>query len=91
MVFVVGARLNWFFYFGELFKWLKDVKFILVDVCKEEIEFRKRYLGLVGDVKKVVDLINKGIKDDFFCLGRNYFWVEVILKKVKDNVLRMEV
>lgn len=87
---VVGARLNWLLHFGEPPKWSKDVKFILVDVCKEEIELRKPYLGLVGDAKKVVDLINKEIKDDPFCLGRNHPWVEAISKKAKDNVLKME-
>lgn len=87
---VVGARLNWLLHFGEPPKWSKDVKFILVDVDKEEIEGRKPYLGLVGDAKKVVDLINKEIKDDPFCLGKNHPWVESISKKVKDNVSRME-
>lgn len=88
---VIGARLNWLLHFGEPPKWDKDVKFILVDVCKEEIELRKPYLGLIGDAKKVVSLINKVIKDDPFCLGRNHPWVESISKKVKDNVSKMEV
>ncbi|XP_021755067.1 2-hydroxyacyl-CoA lyase-like [Chenopodium quinoa] len=87
---VVGARLNWLLHFGEPPKWSKDVKFILVDVCEEEIELRKPYVGLVGDAKKVVGLINKVIKDDPFCLGRNHPWVEAISKKAKDNVSRME-
>lgn len=87
---IIGARLNWLLHFGEPPKWSKDVKFILVDVDKDEIELRKPYLGLVGDAKKVVELINKEIKDDPFCLGRNHPWVEAISKKVKDNVLRME-
>ncbi|KNA16492.1 hypothetical protein SOVF_088660 [Spinacia oleracea] len=91
VVLVVGARLNWLLHFGEPPKWAKDVKFILVDVCKEEIELRKPYLGLVGDAKKVVGLINNVIKDDPFCLGRNHPWVEAISKKAKDNVSRMEV
>lgn len=88
---VVGARLNWLLHFGEPPKWGKDVKFILVDVCEEEIELRKPYVGLVGDAKKVVGLINKVIKDEPFCLGKNHPWVEAISKKVKDNVSRMEV
>jgi len=87
---VVGARLNWLLHFGEPPKWSKDVKFILVDVDEEEIKRRKPYLGLVGDAKKVVDLINREIKDDPFCLGKNHPWVEAISKKVKDNVSRME-
>ncbi|OMP06688.1 hypothetical protein CCACVL1_01469 [Corchorus capsularis] len=71
-------------------KWDKDVKFILVDVCEEEIKLRKPHLGLVGDAKKVLEMINKEIKDDPFCLGKSHPWVEAVSKKVKDNVSRME-
>ncbi|KDP33027.1 hypothetical protein JCGZ_13058 [Jatropha curcas] len=87
---VVGARLNWLLHFGEPPKWSKDVKFILVDVSKDEIELRKPHLGLVGDAKKVLELINKEIKDDPFCLGNNHPWVEAVSKKAKENVSRME-
>ncbi|KAL8161818.1 hypothetical protein V2J09_013307 [Rumex salicifolius] len=87
---VVGARLNWLLHFGEPPKWSKDVKFILVDVCEEEIALRKPYLGIVGDAKKVVDKINTVIKDDPFCLGKSHPWVDAISKKAKDNVLKME-
>jgi 2-hydroxyacyl-CoA lyase 1 len=74
---VVGATLNWLLHFGEALKWSKDVKFILVvmDVCEEEIELRKPHVGIVGDVERVVEMINKEI---------------AITKKSKDNVLKME-
>ncbi|KAM1956330.1 hypothetical protein ACFX16_025760 [Malus domestica] len=88
---VVGARLNWLLHFGEPPKWSKDVKFILVDVSKEEIELRKPHLGLVGDAKLVLEKINLGIKDDPFCLGKSHPWVAAISSKVKDNVSKMEV
>ncbi|PIA33478.1 hypothetical protein AQUCO_04100127v1 [Aquilegia coerulea] len=88
---VVGARLNWLLHFGESPKWSKDVKFILVDISKEEIELRKPYLGLVGDAKLVLNNLNKVIKDDPFCLGRSHPWVEAISKKAKENVSKMEV
>lgn len=87
---VVGARLNWLLHFGEPPKWSKDVKFVLVDVCEEEIQLRKPHVGLVGDAKRVVELINKEVKDDPFCLGKSHPWVEAISKKVKDNVAKME-
>ncbi|XP_068303136.1 2-hydroxyacyl-CoA lyase-like [Pyrus communis] len=90
VVLVVGARLNWLLHFGEPPKWSKDVKFILVDVSKEEIELRKPHLGLVGDAKLVLENINLGIKDDPFCLGKSHPWVAAILSKVKDNVSKME-
>jgi 2-hydroxyacyl-CoA lyase 1 len=74
---VVGARLNWLLHFGEPLKWPKDVKFILVimDVCEEEIEPCKPHVGIVGDVERVVEMINKEI---------------TINKKAKDKVLKME-
>ncbi|KAK8913816.1 2-hydroxyacyl-CoA lyase [Platanthera zijinensis] len=87
---VVGARLNWLLHFGEPPKWSNDAKFILVDISKEEIELRKPYLGLVGDAVTVLDLINKEIKDDPFCLGKSHPWVEAISQKAKVNVLKME-
>ncbi|KAG9449029.1 hypothetical protein H6P81_008994 [Aristolochia fimbriata] len=88
---VVGARLNWLLHFGEPPKWSKDVKFILVDVCKDEIELRKPCVGLVGDANRILSLVNKEIKDDPFCLAKSHPWVEAIGKKAKDNVDRMEV
>ncbi|KAK7300590.1 hypothetical protein RJT34_11438 [Clitoria ternatea] len=88
---VVGARLNWLLHFGEPPKWSKDVKFILVDVSEEEIELRKPYLGLVGDAKHVLEVLNKEIKDDPFCLGNTHPWVEAIANKAKENVAKMEV
>lgn len=87
---VVGARLNWLLHFGEPPRWSKDVKFILVDVCEEEIKLRKPYLGLAGDAKQVLDAINLEIKDDPFCLGKSHPWVEAISKKAGENVSRME-
>ncbi|WP_219207861.1 hypothetical protein, partial [Neisseria meningitidis] len=71
-------------------KWSKDVKFILVDICEEEIQLRKPHLGLVGDAKQVLDMINREIKDDPFCLGSSHPWVEAVSNKVMDNVSKME-
>lgn len=88
---VVGARLNWLLHFGEPPKWSKDVKFILVDICKEEVELRKPHLGLIGDAKEVLESINREIKDNPFCLGKSHPWVEAISQKAKDNVAKMEV
>ncbi|CAH2057227.1 unnamed protein product [Thlaspi arvense] len=87
---VVGARLNWLLHFGEPPKWSNDVKFILVDICKEEIELRKPCLGLVGDAKEILEMINKEIDKNPFSLGQCHPWVEAISKKSKENVLKME-
>ncbi|CAN7067905.1 hypothetical protein IGI04_041289 [Brassica rapa subsp. trilocularis] len=87
---VVGARLNWLLHFGEAPKWSKDVSFVLVDVSEEEIELRKPRLGIVGDAKTVVGLLNREIKDDPFCLGKTNPWVEAISKKARENGEKME-
>uniref|UniRef100_A0A0D6QTL0 2-hydroxyacyl-CoA lyase n=1 Tax=Araucaria cunninghamii TaxID=56994 RepID=A0A0D6QTL0_ARACU len=86
---VVGARLNWMLHFGEPPRWSGDVKFILVDVSREEIELRKPSLGLVGDARVVVQQILRELKDEPFTLGRNHPWVERIVQKAGENVKRM--
>ncbi|PNX93948.1 2-hydroxyacyl-CoA lyase [Trifolium pratense] len=90
VVIVIGARLNWLLHFGEPPKWSKDVKFILVDVSSEEIELRKPFLGIVGDAKQVLEILNREIKDDPFCLGSTHPWVDAIAKKSKENASKME-
>jgi len=86
---IVGARLNWLLHFGESPRWSPDVKFILVDVAPEEIEFRKPALGLLGDADVVVKQLNKEIKDQPFALGEKHEWVRKIKAKVLANVQRM--
>ncbi|KAE8668930.1 2-hydroxyacyl-CoA lyase [Hibiscus syriacus] len=51
---------------------------------------RSLAIGLVGDAKKVLEMINKEIEDDPFCLGKSHPWVEATSKKVKDNMSKME-
>ncbi|KAH7299167.1 hypothetical protein KP509_25G075700 [Ceratopteris richardii] len=87
---VVGARLNWLLHFGEPPRWSKDVKFILIDICKEEIEFRIPEIGLVGDARIVMQQINLEIKDDPFALGDKHPWLKTIKDKVSKNVERMQ-
>ncbi|KAM1084675.1 hypothetical protein ACFX15_022385 [Malus domestica] len=57
VVLVFGARLNWLLHFGEPPKWSKDVKFILVNVSKEEIELQKPHLAISSKVKDNVSKI----------------------------------
>ncbi|KAI5077879.1 hypothetical protein GOP47_0007703 [Adiantum capillus-veneris] len=87
---VVGARLNWVLHFGEPPRWSKDVKFILIDVCKEEIEIRKPELGLVGDARIILQQINAEIKDNPFALGDKHPWLEAIRDKASKNVERVQ-
>lgn len=86
---VVGARLNWLLHFGEPPKWSQDVKFILVDISKEEVELRNPAVGLVGDARIVLQQINLEIKDDPFALGDKHPWVEAIREKTRKNAKKM--
>ncbi|KAL4178676.1 hypothetical protein AMTRI_Chr13g116280 [Amborella trichopoda] len=87
---VVGARLNWLLHFGEPPKWSPNVKFVLIDIDKSEIDLRKPHQGLVGDALLVLNQLNKAIKDDPFYLGDSHPWIEKLVKKARDNVERME-
>lgn len=89
VVLVVGARLNWLLHFGEAPRWSKDVKFILVDISKDEVDFRKPTLGLIGDADVVVKQLNQEIKDQPFVLGESNPWVQKIKAKVQANVQKM--
>ncbi|KAG6551985.1 hypothetical protein Mapa_006291 [Marchantia paleacea] len=89
VVLVVGARLNWLLHFGEAPRWSKNVKFILVDICKDEIEFRKPALGLVGDARVVLQQIADAVKDDPFTFGDQHPWLQKLKKKSSDNIQKM--
>ena len=55
VVLVLGARLNWILHFGDGPKWSKDVQFIQVDNCAEEIGHNNSHpdSGLIGDINTV--------------------------------------
>ncbi|CAM6097231.1 unnamed protein product [Calypogeia fissa] len=91
VVLVIGARLNWLLHFGEPPRWSKTVKFILVDVSKEEIEFRKPTLGLVGDARVVLQQIVTDVKDDPFCFGDHHPWLQKLKAKSQANIEKMAV
>ncbi|CAK9140016.1 unnamed protein product [Ilex paraguariensis] len=78
---VLGARLNWLLHLGEPPKLSKDVNFLLVDICEEEIDLRKSNVGFCWGCEKGFGMIHKEINNDPFCLGKNYPWVEAIVKR----------
>ncbi|KAF7143537.1 hypothetical protein RHSIM_Rhsim05G0052500 [Rhododendron simsii] len=59
-------------------------------IVGERLNWLKPCLGLDGDAAKVVEMINKEIKDDPFCLGKTNPWVEAIQKKANENMSKME-
>src|ERR1700737_4134873 len=60
VVFLMGARFNWIFHFGQPPRYAKDVKIIQLDIAPEEIGHNKATEGaLVGDGKAIVGQLNK--------------------------------
>jgi 2-hydroxyacyl-CoA lyase 1 len=55
VIFLMGARLNWIFHFGQPPRYAKDVKVIQLDIAPEEIGHNKATeVALVGDGKAIV-------------------------------------
>jgi 2-hydroxyacyl-CoA lyase 1 len=50
VVFLMGARFNWIFHFGQASRYAKDMKVIQLDIAPEEIGHNKATeVALVGD------------------------------------------
>ena len=76
---VVGARLNWLFSFGEPPKWSPAVKFVLVDVDREEVEGRGPAVGLVGDAREVLQELSGAWREKGGGrLGEDHAWVKAL-------------
>ncbi len=60
VVFLMGARFNWIFHFGQAPRYAKDMKVIQLDIAPEEIGHNKATeVALVGDGKAIVGQLNK--------------------------------
>jgi 2-hydroxyacyl-CoA lyase 1 len=68
VVFLMGARFNWIFYFGQAPRYAKDMKIIQLDIAPEEIGHNKATeVALVSDGKAIVGQLNKALA------GRQWF------------------
>src|SRR5438094_9716217 len=86
VVFLMGARFNWIFHFGQAPRYAPDVKVIQLDIAPEEIGHNKRTeVPLVGDGKAIVSQLNQALA------GRQWFhpegspWRDAIAKKSAEN------
>jgi 2-hydroxyacyl-CoA lyase 1 len=86
VVFLMGARFNWIFHFGQAPRFAKDVKVIQLDIAPEEIGHNKpTEVALVGDGKAIMGQLNKALA------GRQWFhptdsaWRKALSKKVSEN------
>jgi 2-hydroxyacyl-CoA lyase len=59
VVFLMGARFNWIFHFGQAPRYAKDMKVIQLDIAPEEIGHNKATeVALVGDGKAIMAQMN---------------------------------
>ncbi len=86
VVFLMGARFNWIFHFGQPPRYAKDMKVIQLDIAPEEIGHNKATeVPLVGDGKAIMQQLNQALG------GRQWFhpkespWREMIAKKAAEN------
>ena len=86
VVFLMGARFNWIFHFGQPPRYAPDVKVIQLDIAPEEIGHNKATdVALVGDGKAIMAQMNAALA------GRQWFhpkespWRQMISKKSAEN------
>ena len=90
VVFLMGARLNWIFHFGQPPRFAKDVKVIQLDIAPEEIGHNKATeVPLVGDGKAIVGQLNKALTSRQWFHPKDTAWRQMITQKVTDNTAQI--
>jgi len=90
VIFLMGARLNWIFHFGQAPRYAKDVKVIQLDIAPEEIGHNKATeVALVGDGKAIVSQLNKALDNRQWFHAKDSPWRLAIAKKTADNVAQI--
>ncbi len=91
VVFLMGARFNWIFHFGQPPRYAKDMKVIQLDIAPEEIGHNKATeVALVGDGKAIMQQLNTALG------GRQWFhpkespWRQMIAKKAAENAAQIK-
>ncbi len=86
VVFLMGARFNWIFHFGQPPRYAPNMKVIQLDIAPEEIGHNKSTeVALVGDGKAIVGQLNQALA------GRQWFhpkdtpWRQMITQKAAEN------
>ncbi|HSS87107.1 MAG TPA: thiamine pyrophosphate-binding protein, partial [Reyranella sp.] len=90
VVFLMGARFNWIFHFGQAPRYAPDLKVIQLDIAPEEIGHNKATeVALVGDGKAIMAQLNQALA------GRQWFhpkdtpWRQMIAKKAEENAAQI--
>src|SRR6476646_8962843 len=86
VIFLMGARLNWIFHFGQPPRYTKDVKVIQLDIAPEEIGHNKATeVALVGDGKAIVGQLNQALGARQWFHPTDSAWRKALSKKVSEN------
>ena len=90
VIFLMGARFNWIFHFGQPPRYAKDVRVIQLDIAPEEIGHNKATeVALVGDGKAIVAQLNKALDDRQWFHAKDTPWRQAISKKTADNAAQI--
>ena len=86
VVFLMGARFNWIFHFGQSPRFAKDMKVIQLDIAPEEIHHNKQTeVALVGDGKAIMTQINQALAKRQWFYPKDTPWRAALAKKAADN------
>src|SRR5262245_7453799 len=90
VVFLMGARFNWIFHFGQPPRYAKDVKVIQLDISPEEIGHNKATeVALVGDGKAIVGQLNQALAGRQWFYPKDTPWRQMITKKADENAAQI--
>ncbi len=86
VVFLMGARFNWIFHFGQPPRYAPDVKVIQLDIAPEEIGHNKATdVALVGDGKAIMAQMNAALAGSQWFHPKESPWRQMINKKASEN------
>ena len=86
VVFLMGARFNWIFHFGQAPRYAKDMKVIQLDIAPEEVGHNKATeVALVGDGKAIVGQLNAALAGRQWFRPKDTPWRQMITKKAEEN------
>jgi 2-hydroxyacyl-CoA lyase 1 len=86
VVFLMGARFNWIFHFGQAPRFAKDMKVIQLDITPEEIGHNKKTeVPLVGDGKAIMRQINEALDKRQWFYPKDTPWRSALAKKISEN------
>src|ERR1700731_2973562 len=86
VVFLMGARFNWIFHFGQPPRYAKNLRVIQLDIAPEEIGHNKSTeVALVGDGKAIVSHLNKALTARQWFHPKDSAWRQMIAKKATEN------